>query len=246
MSLTGYNELPVPSQPFQAENIVIIQDGFCGSTCAIFSELMREQGKVQTIMLGGRPLNAPSQGVGGSKGAQVLRLDDLWDFAERTLKTAEVLDGEWVAAKLHDTTAVGRIYQATQIYKRTTHIPGTRLQGGINSLNNFREGDATETPLEFIYDAADCRLFYTKETFLSPMPLWKQAIDAKWGKGTCVPGSMGHETAIGVVNNQPFQGQRKSSTSTQNPSEITNVASGISVSSLKMLFVVVMAMALVV
>ncbi|KAH7392849.1 hypothetical protein BKA66DRAFT_438985 [Pyrenochaeta sp. MPI-SDFR-AT-0127] len=245
VSLTGYNEQPTPSQPFQAENIIILQDGYCGSTCAIFSELMREQGKVQTIVFGGRPLNAPSQGVGGSKGAQILNLDDLKQFAVRTIKTAEVLDGEWIAAKLNDTTAVGRIYQATQIYKRTAHIPGTYLVGGINSLNNYREGDSTETPLEFIYDAADCRLFYTKETFLNPLSLWKQAADAKWGKGECVPGSMGHKTAIGVVNNQPFPGQRKSSSSTQNLTQTNSAASAISISGAAALFAAATAMLIV-
>jgi len=61
-NITGYNGLTnVTAQPFQADNIVLLQDGLCGSACAIFSELMKEQGKVQTVVIGGRPLNAPMQ-----------------------------------------------------------------------------------------------------------------------------------------------------------------------------------------
>ncbi|KAH8716993.1 hypothetical protein GQ44DRAFT_688498 [Phaeosphaeriaceae sp. PMI808] len=212
-TLTGYNEFKnAPAQPFQPENIVIIQDGFCGSTCAIFSELMREQGKVQTIVIGGRPRNAPMQGVGGSKGSQVLSLDKIYTFAEDTIDIAKALNGVAVAEKLNE-TAVGKIYNAEQIYIRTA-IPkeGESLVGGVNSLNNQRRGDKDQTPLEFIYEAADCRLFYTTATLLDPVNLWKQAIEAKWGKGKCVPGSTGHTTAIGTVDSKPGFGAKGSST----------------------------------
>jgi hypothetical protein len=213
VSLTGYNELKnAPAQPFKSEDIVILQDGFCGSTCAIFSELMREQGKVQTIAFGGRPRNEPMQGVGGSKGSQVLSFDDLYAFAERTIMVAQALDGAAVAKQLNDTTNVGKIYNAEQIYKRTTvPNPGQTIVGGVNSLNNQRQGDAAQTPLEFIYDAADCRLFYTTASYLDPVNLWKMAIDAKWGKGKCVPGSTGHKTAIGTLGNLPGFGVKGNS-----------------------------------
>jgi hypothetical protein len=55
-------------QPFAAEDIVIVYDGYCASTCTIFSELMRQQGHVKTIALGGRPNKDIIQAVGGVKG----------------------------------------------------------------------------------------------------------------------------------------------------------------------------------
>jgi hypothetical protein len=210
VNLTGYNEFKnAPAQPFLPENIVILQDGFCGSTCAIFAELMREQGKVQTIAVGGRPLNAPMQGVGGSKGSQKLSFDSLLAFAERTIKVAEALDGAAVSKYLENNTAVGKIYHATQIYKRTT-LPGegSTIVGAVNSLNNLRQNDTTDTPLEFLYEAADCRLFYTTATYMDPVKFWKMAIDAKWGSGKCVPGSTGHSTAIGMMEERPGFGQK--------------------------------------
>jgi hypothetical protein len=73
-NLTGYNDqAPAPTKrPFESDNIVVMTDGLCGSTCAIFTQFMREQGKVHTIAVGGRPVNGPMQGVGGTKGAQVI------------------------------------------------------------------------------------------------------------------------------------------------------------------------------
>jgi hypothetical protein len=228
---------------------VIIQDGFCGSTCAIFAELMREQGKVQTIAVGGRPYNAPMQGVGGSKGSQKLDMDTLYAFAERTIKVAEALDGAAVAKKLNDTTAVGRIYNAEQIYKRTTiPNPGSSLVGAINSLNNQRQGDDTETPLEFLYEAADCRLFYTAASYLDPVNLWAMAVDAKWGSGNCVSGSTGHKTAIGMLEKKPGFGQKGASSHESNangaPLEATGGAASTCVSSVVVGLVTAVMMAL--
>jgi hypothetical protein len=56
------------TQPFEAENIVILYDGYCASTCTIFSELMRQLGDVKAVAIGGRPNTNPIQAVGGTKG----------------------------------------------------------------------------------------------------------------------------------------------------------------------------------
>ena len=58
----------ITEQPFKAEDIVILYDGYCASTCTIFSELMRTQGDVKAIALGGRPNKDIIQAVGGVKG----------------------------------------------------------------------------------------------------------------------------------------------------------------------------------
>jgi hypothetical protein len=51
----------------------MLYDGYCASTCTIFSEFMRLQGGVKSIAYGGRPSADPSppiiQAVGGVKGA---------------------------------------------------------------------------------------------------------------------------------------------------------------------------------
>lgn len=66
--ITGTGNRTGFAQPFAASNIVILSDGKCGSTCATFSEYMKTQIGVPTIVAGGRPQYGPMQGVGGVKG----------------------------------------------------------------------------------------------------------------------------------------------------------------------------------
>ena len=63
----GSAGLPEDPQPFPAENIVILTDGGCGSACSSFTTFMTHQAGVQTIVVGGRPQDAPMQAVGGTK-----------------------------------------------------------------------------------------------------------------------------------------------------------------------------------
>jgi hypothetical protein len=67
--ITGTNNRKGFTQPFAASDIILLYDGFCASTCSIFSELMKNLGGVQSIAVGGRPQLGPMQGVGGVKGS---------------------------------------------------------------------------------------------------------------------------------------------------------------------------------
>jgi len=70
--VSGYlQRANITKQPFAPENIVVVHDGYCASTCTIFSELMTAQGGVKTIALGGRPNKDIIQAVGGVKGTNV-------------------------------------------------------------------------------------------------------------------------------------------------------------------------------
>ncbi|KAF3040604.1 hypothetical protein E8E11_000248 [Didymella keratinophila] len=198
VNLTGYGVIPASTQPFMAENIVIVQDGLCGSTCAIFAELMREQGKVQTIAIGGRPMTGPMQGVGRSKGSQVLNFAVLLSAANDTVNINAALES---GRTFDSSTAVGRLLMADQVVTRVARGDASApLLGSVNSLNNLREGDETNTPLEFVYVAADCKLFYTRETWSDPRAMWKRVVDVQWRGGKCVDGSTGDSTAIGVID----------------------------------------------
>lgn len=75
-------------QTFLPENIVMLSDGFCGSTCAIFSELLKTQAGTQSIAVGGRKQNGPMQSVGGSKGSNDQALADLVRTAQKAYSKA--------------------------------------------------------------------------------------------------------------------------------------------------------------
>ena len=63
--ITGTNNRTGFTQVFNASDMVMLYDGYCASTCTVFSELMKTLGGVQSIAVGGRPQLAAMQGVGG-------------------------------------------------------------------------------------------------------------------------------------------------------------------------------------
>ncbi|KAF4629086.1 hypothetical protein G7Y89_g9059 [Cudoniella acicularis] len=49
IDITGYGNRKNFTQPFAAEDIILVYDGFCASTCTIFSEFMRLQTNVKGV-----------------------------------------------------------------------------------------------------------------------------------------------------------------------------------------------------
>ena len=98
---------------------------------------------------------------------------------------------------LWNTTALGKTAFAEQIFKRTAYSGG-RPAGGINLKDNLRKDDPSKTPLEFIYEAADCRMFYTASMINDVTMVWKGVVDRMFRNSTakCVEGSMGDRSSI--------------------------------------------------
>lgn len=189
------NETRTP-QPFAPNDMVMLHDGMCSSTCAIASELLKNQGGVRTIAIGGRPQAGPMQGVGGTKGAQVFSYDDIQVRMQATFFLGSPAQREeW------NKTDLGRTAFATQLFKRSAY-QGGRIAGGVNLKDNLRQGDASKTPLEFIYEAADCRMFFTAPMVSDVTLVWKGVVDRMFrqgeGKGLamCVEGSTMDKTSV--------------------------------------------------
>ncbi|KAF2492964.1 peptidase S41 family protein, partial [Lophium mytilinum] len=178
-------------QPFQPENIVILQDGGCGSTCAIFAELMKAQGHVQQVVIGGQPKTGAMQGVAGSKGAQVLNFLEVFKQASSAYKF--LTDDQ---DKING-TELGALVQAQRPLMRAGYSADGSPFAAVNLRDNIREGDNSNTPLEFVYEAADCKLFYTPDLFGDVTEVWKAAVDARWSNGKgCVEGSTSDKSSI--------------------------------------------------
>lgn len=165
------------AQPFATENIIIVYDGYCASTCTIFSELMRQQAGVKTIALGGRPNTDIIQAVGGIKGTNDYPYDYIIESIEEVFEFGNATQQEaWNATALGD-------YTQLPLYRS----PSTPV---VNARDGIRQGDLTETPLQFRYEAADCRIFYTPEMVIDETAVWKTVADTVWnGIDACVAGS---------------------------------------------------------
>jgi hypothetical protein len=218
------NETKTP-QPFQAQDMVMLHDGMCSSTCAIASELLKNQGAVRTIAVGGRPQPGPMQGVGGTKGAQVFS----WDDIQVRMQAAFFLGSPQQRAQWNNTD-LGRTAFATQLFTRSAYQGGS-IAGGVNLKDNLRQNDASKTPLEFIYEAADCRMYFTAPMVSDVTQVWKGVADRMFRTGSgmglnkCVAGSTMDKSSVsgggqfrggdGKLNGNSTSGGNRTSTTPQ-------------------------------
>lgn len=142
-----------------------LTDVQCASTCAIFSELVSQVG-VKFIVAGGHPVYGKMQAVSGVRGALAYDLDALTD---------DFTNVENFFPEFTPETIIGaRNYYNIKI-------------ASFNVMDIIRRNQTF--PTEFAYEPADCRIFYTPETFNNYTNLWHYAANALWGNGTCVKGS---------------------------------------------------------
>ncbi|KAK4503771.1 hypothetical protein PRZ48_004686 [Zasmidium cellare] len=188
-----------PVQVFQPEDILLVQDGICASTCAVFAEFMKSQKFIKQVVFGGRAQLGPAQAVGGVKGANIYGFDILGgaiDEASSQDATPEQAD--------YFQKTYGNLTDGAQQALKRAAVVEMEVQAKVNIRNNIRQGDDSVTPLQFWYEAADCRRFYTFASINDQSLVWKTAYEAIWGNGTCVTGSTGEASSKpGVVQYAP-------------------------------------------
>lgn len=204
VAISGYGNLTdiIPKQTFEAGNIVMLQDGACASTCSVFAELMKTQASVKSIAIGGRSQYGPMQGDGGVKGANVYTNDYLLQIMQEAFtKDADRSEQRDLLNKYQ--TQVEAFYYATN---RAYFSSSSGHAARINIRNNIRKADTTLTPLQFVYEAADCRLFYTPAMILDQTLVWSATSKANWAGGVgCVKNSTGDPSAkpgVGYIQSQ--------------------------------------------
>jgi hypothetical protein len=171
--VTGYGPLANVTGPpkFAPENIVLVTDGYCASTCTIFSELMTHLAGVKTIAMGGRSNKNPMQAIGGTKGVNNYQFGFIQQSAQNAIKYDPSLNS----------SILRQDYYQDIVYARSTGA-------GVNSRDGLRVNDTSGIALQFIYEEADCRLYYTPEMTVDITAVWRAAADAQWGNKKCVAG----------------------------------------------------------
>ena len=66
------NRTDTPVSPFRPEDVIVLSNGLCGSTCTTFAERLKNIVGVQSIAIGGRPHTGPMQAIGSVKGSVVV------------------------------------------------------------------------------------------------------------------------------------------------------------------------------
>lgn len=211
---SGFNiysqEIANTATPFPATNIILLTDGYCASTCTVFMEHMKNQGNVQSIVIGGRPQTGPMQAVGGIKGSQVFDGNVMYSLIQQF---DEPDNYEVVPKDVQTRVNSSSIWNSFDYYPLLRTVGAARAQDlsgglssfGVNGRNHFRIGDTTNTPLQYVYEAADCRIWYTPQILYDPIHLWKRVADIAFHNRTgsgpftspyCVADSTGQPTSI--------------------------------------------------
>lgn len=175
--ITGYGRRTNFTRPFGGpENIVLLYDGYCASTCTIFSQFMKHGAGVKSIAMGGRPREGQIQGVGGVKGSQVYpfgQMRNLADAAREYTQDSAIIKE---LQRLDDTYVTSRSpYQVPVVNVRDAVLP-SEIESGV--------------PTQFITELADCRLYWTEAMIQNTGEIWKAAAQAAFKGGKCAAGGI--------------------------------------------------------
>jgi hypothetical protein len=169
------------------QNKLQLTNGECASTCALFLKLMKRQG-VRTIAFGGRPNESPMQGAGGVKGGQSLQINYLNGYIQQANQAIQKAAG--TSSPILTTSEWKRFNETSP-----NLTPSYSWSGNINLRNEYDPEDG-ETPLQFVYEAAECRRFYTLQNYLQQETTWQDAVKSMFGDAGCVKGSTNGEGSL--------------------------------------------------
>ncbi|KAK0736146.1 hypothetical protein B0T21DRAFT_175765 [Apiosordaria backusii] len=173
IEIAGYGSLSNLTQPFFAENMVLLYDGTCASICAVTSDFLRLQAHVQSIAMGGLPEPGLIQGVGGVRGAQVLQYSHIYNYTSSYLPWAE------------------NSFQAAAL-SRFSSLPVNRsTSAAVNArdeilLQNIYDG----LPAQYVVEESDCRLYWTEPMIRDVSEVWKAAANSAFNGAKCAAGGV--------------------------------------------------------
>lgn len=134
---------------------------------------MTHQAGVRTVVVGGQPSPGPMQALSGSRGAIAY--------------SSDILDSEFALASAVNETA-------NTTFPDTANTDMVVNFAGFTLRDQIRENDTV--PLQFKYEAANCRIYYTFANALNETRLWLDAAAAIWDDPSlCVEGSTGYATS---------------------------------------------------
>ncbi|KAK7962873.1 peptidase s41 family protein [Apiospora aurea] len=199
--ITGYGTRKNYTQrPFGGpENVVVLFDGYCASTCTLFSQFMKHDAGVQFVAMGGRPsVQGKIQGVGGVKGSQSYSFSSVYSYTQ--------------LAKQHTNDSA-----LLQELDRFTPYPFNRASNaGINVKDEIlRDNWDDGTPAQFVAEYADCRLFWQAAMHSDITNLWTAAADAAFKGGKC---------AFGAIDYSASTYATKATTRSESESEIKRIS----------------------
>ena len=160
---------------------MLLFDGGCASTCALFARAMRWAAAVKSVVMGGRPhVTEKAQGVGGVKGTQMYSFRSVYGLTQLT-KSAT-----------NNITLIAQLDRFTPYVNKRSSSASVNIKNGLLH-NNWEDG----TPTQFVAEYCDCRLYWHADMHRDITDLWKAVANVAFKGSKC---------AFGAINylNQPF------------------------------------------
>lgn len=173
IDISGYGSRANLTQYFEAEDIVLLYDGSCSSTCTIASEFLRVLGGVKSVAMGGRPKPGLIQGVGGVKGSQVLSYLNIYSSVN------------YIKQVTNDTKFKAELQRYTTLPMERSRASGVNVRDQI-----LRENIEDGVPAQFVYEASDCRLYWTAPMISNVTEVWKSTAQAAFNGAKCAAGGI--------------------------------------------------------
>ncbi|ORY55627.1 uncharacterized protein BCR38DRAFT_414810 [Pseudomassariella vexata] len=172
--VTGYGSRRNFTRPFGGpENVVVLLDGYCASTCTLFSQFMKWNAGVKSIALGGRPKEGLIQGVGGVKGSQSYGFANVYSNVQAALNETE--DADLIA----------------EFSRYTTYVVDRSSAASLNVKDEILRDNLDDgTPAQYVAEYSDCRLYWTEDMVKDVSSVWKSAASAAFKGGACAAGSI--------------------------------------------------------
>ncbi|KAL5321522.1 hypothetical protein ACEPPN_009481 [Leptodophora sp. 'Broadleaf-Isolate-01'] len=160
-TITGYGDRQNFTQP------LLLRISSC--------DFMRVQAGVKSIAMGGRPNTSAIQGVGGTRGANNYQYEYIRLLSTVALETATTEEqADW-----------------TKTIKYTDLPQNRSTDCSVNVRDNILRSHIEDgVPAQFLYEPADCRLFYEPTMVSDVTSIWRRAADAAWGGRKCVAGGL--------------------------------------------------------
>lgn len=158
---------------YSPDNIILLSNGRCASTCALFTRHLQESKKAKTVVVGG--VHRQSQQIAQVPGGQVYEFEDLLADIQ-TLKINSDLAPSPLPVK-------------------------SRLRFAIREAYAWSEPDLK--PLEFFFEGSDFRLDYSKESAVDRSKVWIDTLQffdicATWQTKSCeIPNGSGQQSCVG-------------------------------------------------
>jgi hypothetical protein len=133
------------------------------------------------------------QAIGGTKGSMVQPFSNLQQTSQFFMNNTKYIPASLLATAKDTFPGLVPLPLGS---------PTALSKYNLNAQDNVPLNDPQQIPLQFVFEPADCKIFYTAQTLLNPNALWAYVHDVAWKGQACAWGSVtANSTVVAKTGN---------------------------------------------